>query len=189
MKRWNLIIEEKAQQILNEFSYSGGVVDVEKIANSHDIKVVRHNFNNNDLNLLDQVSGALVVKDGKRTIGVNIHEDEKRQRFTIAHELGHYFLDHLNGAEIILDTKRLYRNLNSGMGVNKQEVEANAFAAALLMPKEEIIKALKVESQRTDIIYDHDIIASLAEKFQVSQISMSIRLNRLGLIEIDNYPF
>src|SRR5437764_12493286 len=40
----------------------------------------------------DEISGALIRKQGRAIIAVNPAHHENRQRFTIAHELGHYFL-------------------------------------------------------------------------------------------------
>ncbi len=189
MKKWNLEIESRAENELINFGYTGGKVDIEGLAEFSGIKVVRHNFFNKDLMTLDQVSGTLVIKDGKKTIGVNSLESEKRQRFTIAHELGHYFLDHLQDAEVIMDTKRLYRNFESALGSKSQEVQANAFAAALLMPRSQVIKCFEEERMKDDFIEDSEIIAHLAKIFDVSEVSMSIRLNRLGLMNTDNYIF
>ncbi len=54
-----------------------------------------------------------------------------RDRFTIAHELGHLFLGHIKNHE------KLYRE-----GANELEYEANDFAANLLMPQSEFIRSI-----------------------------------------------
>jgi len=59
------------------------------------------------------------------------------QRFTAAHELGHYRLDHLPSLddESILRRLAIPNNARGLFGPNMQEVEANAFAVAFLMPR------------------------------------------------------
>ncbi len=56
-------------------------------------------------------------------------------RFSIAHELGHYFLNKLNNEEI----KNRFNNTNSNKQINTftaiTELQANEFAAALLIPE------------------------------------------------------
>lgn len=55
--------------------------------------------------------------------------------FSIAHELGHLFLHLLDDHGNVLSQAKLHRNLQS----SKMELEANEFAAALLMPTEKFI--------------------------------------------------
>ena len=118
------------------------------------------------------ISGMLEgAPDGTFTITVNASDPQTRQRFTIAHELGHYMLHrHLVGAGI--DDDRAYRSTSVGRYHNtaigpKQETEANKFAASLLMPKD-IVDARRAEAGAT--------VSSLAAVFGVSEHAMSIRL-------------
>lgn len=55
---------------------------------------------------------------------------EHEQRFVCAHELGHFFL-HKGKNAIFMDTK-------AGLNTSKYEIEANEFAACLLIPEEVI---------------------------------------------------
>ena len=77
-------IEEKAKETLNAFGVKTVPVPIEEIASKLDIKISRGP--NKDF------SGLLIRKDGSALIGVNNSEAPVRQRFTIAHELGHFFL-------------------------------------------------------------------------------------------------
>lgn len=188
MKKWNLLIEEKAAVILANCGYNNGTVDIKAVAHRYGIEVIEHNFNTDPFSD-DSVSGTLVIKGDKKTIGVDTSHLPKRKRFTIAHELGHYFLGHGKKDGVMLDTFTLYRNNISKEGTQKQEVEANAFAAALLMPKTEVINMLEkyyAEYGETNVV---KIIEEMADYFEVSQISMAIRLNRLRLIDTDEYIF
>ena len=66
-------------------------------------------------------------------IGVNEDHHSNRQRFSIAHEIAHFVLHH--GDTYIDKGYRVhFRDLESGSGTKREEMEANAFAAALLMP-------------------------------------------------------
>ena len=95
-------------------------------------------------------------------IYTNANHTNKRRRFTIAHELGHYVLHRdLIGNGITDDA--LYRSRLSGL----IERQANRFAAKLLMPWNLII-----ESTEQGI----NTVKGLADKFDVSRSAMSIRL-------------
>ncbi|HLU84827.1 MAG TPA: ImmA/IrrE family metallo-endopeptidase, partial [Vicingaceae bacterium] len=116
-------------------------------------------------------------------IGYNKSENEVRQRFTIAHEIGHYFLHRLEH-EIFYDKKdasKLYRNHNSSTGEDQMEREANAFAAALLMPKNRL--KLEIEKMQFDLGSDKDqILEKLAATFKVSNQAMMYRILNLRLL-------
>jgi Zn-dependent peptidase ImmA (M78 family) len=188
MKKWQQNIEIKAQGLLVAFGYNGipSEVDIEAFAVSHGFDIKHYDFSNDVFNI-DTISGALVVQNGVKTIGINNAESKARKRFTIAHELGHFFLNHGMKDGIKLDTYKLYRNEDSALGFKEEEIQANAFAAALLMPQNYLLNEFK---RLVSIHFDNlKIIEELAESFGVSQISMSYRLNRLGLMETDKYIF
>ncbi len=163
-------IEELADGILRETSIITIPVDLQKIATQHGIKIVPYN-------LTDDVSGLLVIKNGKVVIGYNDKQSNVRQRFTIAHELGHYFLAHQRGGLFVdtykNDQKVLYRNNDSSTGEDLQEREANAFAAALLMPRKVVIE--KIATLNIDPKVDDDL-TSLATQFGVSTQAMTYRV-------------
>lgn len=126
-----------------------------------------------ELNLacLGNTVSGMIEKSGEAfTLTVNEQDPETRQRFTIAHELGHYMLHrHLIGDG--LDDDRVYRSTDVGKYHNtrvglKQEREANRFAANLLMPREAANDHYKKGAS----------IESIAEEFGVSKHTMSIRL-------------
>ncbi|HTU78400.1 MAG TPA: ImmA/IrrE family metallo-endopeptidase [Solirubrobacteraceae bacterium] len=68
-------------------------------------------------------------------IGINADHPETRQRFTMAHELGHYLLRHHERAEAYEDRFHLDLAENTPPGFDwRAERAANDFAADLLMP-------------------------------------------------------
>lgn len=109
-----------------------------------------------------------IMKDSKLggssgyAIVVNSADHPLRQRFTIAHEIAHFLLHRSEIGDGIVEDA-LYR---SGLST-RQEVEANKLAAEILMPWHLLHDAIK-ENLTT--------IAELADRFQVSQSAMSIRL-------------
>jgi len=115
----------------------------------------------------------------QHVIGVNSAHPRPRQRFTIAHELGHRALH--PGREIILDVpvRVNFRDKTSSMATDAEEIEANAFAAATLMPEKMICDHITQPpaSKRRE---PDDIAAELAI-FKVSASAMSFRLINLGL--------
>lgn len=118
------------------------------------------------------VSGELVPLGGDRfQINVSANDNPKRQRFTAAHELGHYFLHrHLIGAGIGDD--RAYRSTGVGRYHNTaigplEETEANRFASNLLMPQH-LLDLLAGMGKTTP--------AEMADALQVSLPAMRVRL-------------
>lgn len=103
----------------------------------------------------------------KYIIKVNKFDSGKRQRFTVAHELAHFlFHRHEIGAGVTDDV--LYRSSLS----DAREVQANKFAAELLMPMPLVGEWL----DRAATLKVEDPVEFLANKFNVSEAAMRIRL-------------
>lgn len=136
-------------------------VNVEKVAKALGLRVF-------STNLPDKVSGMLLRDKSYESpsgfvIFVEKNEPAVRQRFTAAHELGHFVLHKDSVGDKVTDN---YLLRSDGMS-NRQEVEANQFAADLLMPMDQVTKAMG------------DGITTpkeLARRFDVSEVAMSIRL-------------
>lgn len=119
-----------------------------------------------------EVSGMIErAADERYRISINANDPLTRQRFTIAHELGHYMLHrYLLGDGI--DEDRAYRSIADGKYKNTkigaaEETEANKFAAGLLMPGD-LIKQYRDKGECSP--------EQLASHFGVSVHAMSIRL-------------
>ncbi|MCT4664977.1 MAG: ImmA/IrrE family metallo-endopeptidase [Flavobacteriales bacterium] len=166
----NKFIEEKATKILSELNIEKcDFIDVYKIAKHYGIDVQPEV-------LEDSISGVLILKEDNVYIRYNKSHDEKRQRFTISHELGHFFLHSRFPIFVDKGENRLYRNQDSSTGELKKEREANAFAAALLMPK----SFIEYEINLIEKNVNSDAVEYLAKKFNVSIQAMSFRLANLG---------
>lgn len=160
-------IERQAFSIVKGAGVTGPPVDPVAIAKSRSIRVYEAIFAN------DSVSGILRKCGDEFTILVNQNHPITRQRYTIAHELGHYFL-HAPDADVIDTDLNLFRggpDSEDHPSKRRQEIQANMFAAALLMPAEFV----KDEFSNTRNV------AELAKVFAVSQEAMGIRLAALDL--------
>lgn len=162
-------LEDKTQKILAEFDLLSAPIDIIKCAEKMSVTV-------SSAVLGEDVSGIFVLKNGAANIGYNLGESENRQRFTVAHELGHFVL-HSKEKQLFVDKTQstFYRDLNSSSGQLRHEREANSFAAAILMPRVLVVEELEKKPNSS--------IKALADKFKVSEQAMTIRLTNLGLID------
>ncbi|MFD6988099.1 ImmA/IrrE family metallo-endopeptidase [Streptomyces sp. NPDC059943] len=160
-----------ARALLREFGIDEPPVDPFELARELDVLVVPQQMD-------DDVSGMLLRKDGSCVIGVNEIHSRERQRFTVAHELGHLRLH--EGRPLILDTDARvnYRNVVSSMATDREEIDANRFAAALLAPEEMVRRAAQGISFRTT----DDLVRLLAKQFLLSEMAMTYRLMNLGVV-------
>lgn len=151
-------------------------IDVDRLAKELNIPVEYHDFE-------EDISGFTFHKQSEKLIGINTNDGRKRQRFTMAHEIGHMLLHKSNSVRVD-SAVILFRDSHSSDGTDKAEREANRFAAELLMPVAAISHELKKLGGTVDILgYDDDkldtTISSLAKKFNVSYQAMSVRLASL----------
>ena len=168
----NKKIEKITIGILDSLNIDYLPIPVEEIAQKRGLTIKLYDLG-------EDVSGVLVIDTGKGTIGVSPNEPNIRQRFTIAHELGHYEL-HKQETGLFIDRgfAVLFRNQQSSTGEIRREQEANAFAAALLMPEKFLIQEIK--KQKFDLT-DEDSLRELARLFNVSVAAMTYRIANLNL--------
>lgn len=142
-------------------------VDVVKIAKLNGIMVYEGDLEKN-------VSGAIRYNQEKENfeILVNKNDTRERKRFTIAHEIGHFFLHReiLMSDEIHIDI--MYRMPNEDEEQKRREKDVDYFAGALLMNK----------TLLTKMYNENNTITELAEIFDVSVSAMTVRLDILGLL-------
>lgn len=137
-------------------------VDVKGIANDLGLNVW-------EMDLPGNVSGKIFrdpLNGGSSgySIGVNRSEGYKRKRFTLAHELAHFILHRdLIGDELMDDGMYRSDNVSSPL-----ESQANNLAADILMPRR-LIRCLQAQGCTS--------VGALAERLQVSEAAMKIRLS------------
>lgn len=189
IENWD-VKEIKARKLLIEAGLTTLPIPVEQIAHHLNIKVQYAAFD-------DDLSGLIYREEtdsGKEIvtiIGINSAHPPRRRRFSLAHEIGHFVLGHLKRAgfeTLHIDRKFacLPRNGRSSEGTNSLEIEANGFAAALLMPANQLredFKKFKADSIECFDYEDDELASALAKRYNVSLQAMIIRLTRLGLIE------
>jgi len=167
-------IERRAEHLLRESKAWHIPVPIDRVVQDLGLKT-------ESTVLGDDISGLLVVEKGRGAIGYNSTHARVRQRFTIAHEVGHYVLHVKSSSQtrLFIDRYVAFRDEESSEGSDREEVEANAFGAALLMPE----SLLREEIRKHDLdLDDDDDLAALAKQFNVSTSAMSYRLVNLGLL-------
>jgi Zn-dependent peptidase ImmA (M78 family) len=164
-------------RLLNQHGIQAAPVPVEDIARSLGARVERTPAD-------DELSGFLYQqKNSKLTIiGVNENHHPNRQAFTIAHELGHSLLHDVDDVHVDRNFRIKLRNSASSKGENVEEMEANLFAAELLMPTSFLKKDLKT-IEDVDLV-DEGVISKLAGRYGVSTQAMTIRLSHLGYVRL-----
>lgn len=146
-------------------------IDVVKICRQQDIILYEARFESDD------ISGLIRRINGKTEILVNENHHYNRQRYTIAHELGHFVLHFPvmdSAAEFVDQRIDLYRqqwDTKDKPSSKREEIQANMFAAELLMPVSLVKDAYQASSD----------IVRLARLFMVSPNAMRNRIANLGL--------
>lgn len=163
------MINSLTQDILDSFKIKIPIQDIDKLVVSLGGSVQK------DYSFTD---GAVVKEGDSFRILVSPFQDEKRRRFTIAHELGHLFLHmgYLTNEEL---WKRQDDNIYHRLGSSEKEYQANEFAAAFLMPKKEYLKKMNEY-----LIGNNKVNTSkIAEYFNVSVEAASNRGKFLGYLK------
>ena len=163
-------IKRETNGLLESFGLSKPPVPIHKIARGSGVRIVK-------VSGKDDISGFLYP--GKRpVIGVNKDQAQVRQRFTIAHELGHLKLHEHRQVHVDREFRVRFRSGASSQGINRDEMEANRFAVELLMPLEFLRRDIE---ERDFALTDNEALWSLAKIYGVSAQAMAFRLNGLGI--------
>lgn len=164
----NRISAKKASQIIDLLKISSPPVVLKDV-----IKTLRevgsYKFFVKKIDLKDTYSGQIIISGMNVGILYNQNHSQVRQRFTVAHELGHLILSNgqkMENLEEIVDLKTKSRS----------EVEANNFAAELLMPTKLLRTMLRKGSVNS--------IDDLAKKFDVSAEAMWYQITKSNLLKL-----
>jgi Zn-dependent peptidase ImmA (M78 family) len=188
MSKRIFLARDKARTILKKYHVdssgkqkTNSFVDIEKIANQLGAEIVEGHFKNPSGEI---VSGVLKIKgkNGKPVIAVEATDSPERKRFTIAHELGHLCIHAAKALRIdpgiVEHLDFAFRDSTSATAEKQEEIEANQFAAELLMPTDEIAK----EVHENVILKGREldtVINELSIKYRVSKNAMTIKMGRL----------
>lgn len=110
------------------------------------------------------VNGIIIRKAQKYKIFINIGKADVRQKFSLAHEIGHIILNHIGEDDFAY---RLDYNKNNCDDIEK-EIAANAFAGELLMPTEQV-----------NLLIDIMTVKEMASSFGVSQEAMRRKIGSI----------
>lgn len=152
-------ISKKVSDLLDKYQIDKPVVNIFKIAENEGINL---KFVKMPETLKD-VAGFFDA--ASKSIFVNNEDSPNRQVFTVAHELGHYILEHRPDQYGVL-----YRRQIFSMEQAPAEKEANYFAANLLVPKKMLFDIMEKYNLNDK---DDDILAPL---FGVSKEMMGYRI-------------
>ena len=169
-----VLARKKAREVLARVHASKPPIDVERVTSELGLFVHYEPY-------AGELSGMIHrLGDGSAVIGVNALHSRTRQRFTIAHEVGHYLLHKDEALHVDEFFPFAKRDKSSSAAEDTREVEANQFAAELLMPASmlradllSVLPQLDFESGKS--------IRKLARQYMVSEQAMTIRISTLGV--------
>lgn len=155
-----------AQKLISETKTGAPPVNLDKILSHVGINLLPYAFP-------EKVSAILLKESDMLVVGVNSTHHPNRQRFSIAHEIGHYLLGHYK--DIFVDMSEISEGQfdTSDTEHNKvQEQEANHFAGELLMP----LFMLKRDFQKIRNVEE------VAKLYKVSKDALWIRLLKTKIV-------
>lgn len=121
------------------------------------------------IEIANRIESLEVRADYDFTVYLPTHTSRLRDRFTVAHELGHYFLHHRAPDEHLVGQRtRTFTRL----GRNVPETQANVFASNLLMPEAAFAAAFAELAGG---------LVAVADRFEVSVPAARVRAEYLGL--------
>lgn len=164
--------EAAARSLLEQHKALSAPIDVEQLATKVGAVVSYEVFK-------EDLSGVCIKEKHRIVIGVNSFHANTRQRFTIAHEIGHLVLEHKG--DVFIDQTVMRRDAKSSQAVDRQEIEANQFAAELLMPRDLVLAAVERRQSKKSDLSPTAIVDELSQEFQVSTQAMEHRLTNLGM--------
>lgn len=159
-----------ARTLVDRFHLDTFPVDLDKVADGLGVLVVRQQAE-------PDVNAMLIRRAEHDVIGVNSDHPVESQRFALAHMLGHHQI-HRQRALLIDVTNRYSLGNLSSVPVDREEVDANRFAAALLAP-EAVVRRMAAEA---DFRTGRQLVDLLAPRFEVSHAVMGFWLMALGIV-------
>lgn len=185
-------IEESSALFLNNRNYDRVLNEV------LDFYLLRSGISVNYKCLEENCLGKFDVLDNKILISQDLTNDEHRLRFTIAHEIGHSVLHRGYLKKYVSNISDENFDLsNNENWFNRMEIQANKFAACLLMPKESFIRVALivfdkqgrritrpyyVDNQKCNLRDFAILLTTLSSFFMVSKETVRFRLLNLGML-------
>lgn len=172
-----IFIEKNAENLRYECNVADyGIKDIFECSDRLGYRTIRYPIGS------EAFLGLALVRDSERIVFSNSSLILSREIFSVAHEIGHHRLHFLSeeGTSLIRDDDFSDRN--------EFEVEANFFAACLLMPLDKVIKFIRLELKNEDVNnWDGFDIARIQTVFHVSYDMALIRLKALDILNTELY--
>lgn len=177
LRRINGLTPEEILNTYGDKSRNSYPIDISKILYEMEIRV--HPFDFSALNKREgkKILGTLVADNENLALLYEATESINRNRFTLAHELAHCCLMHLDDEKIPYIEYRCDEEVT-----DKKEIEANIFAEEILIPERELYKVLV-----NKFLNKIPIVKELARLFAVPVNAMKDRLEWLNIPFIDEY--
>lgn len=167
-------IKNTVDEIFQETDLLSIPVPIVDIANYYGFPVYELSMPENSSGLI--ISGDKIIPsiNSQKAIAVNKDHSVQRRRFTIAHELAHYFLQ--GKPEVC------YAHRDDGL-YSEEERQANSFASMLLMPEDDIRRiAEKTKHTVPKWQLSEELIDAVRWSFNVSAKAAEVRLKKLKLL-------
>ncbi|CAN7445396.1 ImmA/IrrE family metallo-endopeptidase [Neorhizobium sp. LjRoot104] len=192
-------IKDSAARVLELANYEAGAVDLSKICRSLSIDL---QFADQAIFDADGVSILGSANFGRKTIQINSHTHETRERFTIGHEIGHFCLDHeryLRSETIIERDLFITRDQGNSFNYERLEYQANAFSAELILPDAAFLRKtahfrrdldmrdrghgyIFVDDQPCNYVLYEELLSRLSTYFEVSKQAIEVKFKKAKLL-------
>lgn len=163
MAKYNDNLEHLAKEILVKNDMLKIPVNLIDIANKNNVEVYYSS-------LPEGISGAIRYNREKKKFQILIEktEPEYRRRFTLAHELSHFFTQ----KDFLTNTKEIHYDVLYRTSTTSNEKEIDYLAGAILMEKSILTRLYKINPS----------VKELAKIFKVSESALTVRLMQVGLL-------
>lgn len=169
--RSSRVLRREVTKLMDRFDVTRPAVPVDRIAKGlgADVRFLPYE---------GELAGMLARTESGAVIGVNSLHHRNRQRFTIAHEIAHLLLHDLD-VHFDRNFRVRHRDATSATATDPLEIEANRFAAELLMPYAMIQSDLDEAGIDVERLEN---VAPLAKRYGVSVQAMMHRIANLAYI-------
>lgn len=163
-------MKDKIKKILLESNLYKAPIDIVKLAHYFGFTILQQELNYDGAIISKKDKFEIDAKQYDKVIILNINQINTRKRFTIAHELAHWFLS--------TDKQKddLFAHRIDNLTAFNHEPQINDYASELLMPTDLVKEALKNIDLNNEIT--PSIIMHMADLFCVSYAAAQVRLEK-----------
>ena len=192
-------IENSVQRILEEIGYQSGPADLAEICSMLSLDLSYTQLTTLDMDGLPVLGSA---NFDHRSIQIHSHDNPHRERFTIGHEIGHFYLRHDRylHSETIAEQDLLITSMTKNtFNYERLEIQANIFASDLLLPTQTFDMKIReygnrqefrdnghgyiyVDDQYCNYVPYNQFLSDLSSYFEVSLLAIEMKLRRRGLL-------